>query len=149
MSDSTDDHITHIKKFCSILDAANITHVFAEYDGSGDSGDMSVRFSRPRVIPAVGHLYGSGLQPGEMNPTVQTQELSEATVKSMLVTSDKPLTTLKAFDDFIGALWRVLPGGWEIDDGSYGDVNVDVATRQITVNHNERFTDVRSSEYAW
>jgi hypothetical protein len=37
--------------------------------------------------------------------------------------------------------------GWEINEGSYGDVVFDVAERAITLNYNERFVDSEYSQH--
>lgn len=42
-------------------------------------------------------------------------------------------------------MFNLLPDGWEIDEGSYGEITVDTMTTDITVEHNERYTDIRSS----
>jgi len=37
--------------------------------------------------------------------------------------------------------------GWEINDGSYGEFTFDVKKRKVSLDFNERITDVRSSTY--
>lgn len=48
----------------------------------------------------------------------------------------KAITTL--IED---ASYAFLPGGWEINDGSFGELAIDVAQRVITHEYNERYTD--------
>ena len=43
-------------------------------------------------------------------------------------------------------LCQFLPGGWEINDGSYGTVQIDVKKKTVSIEHNERYTEVNSSE---
>lgn len=38
-------------------------------------------------------------------------------------------------------------GGWEINEGSYGEFTFDVKNRKVRLGFNERVMDVRSSEY--
>jgi len=124
-----------IKNFCSILQAANVVRVEGSYDGSGDSGDITTRFQvdTPRR------------NPGNHPPSTQSQFFSDHVMRERMTTGPDAVTTQDMFDEFINAMFDLLPGGWEIDDGSYGDIIVDVLTKEITVEHNERYTDVRSS----
>jgi hypothetical protein len=124
-----------IKNFCSILQAANVVHVEGSYDGSGDSGDMTLRFrvETPRR------------NPGNHPPSTQSTSCSDHEMRCVMTSGPAAVTTPDMFDAFTNAMFDLLPGGWEIDDGSYGDINVDVLTKEITVEHNERYTDVRSS----
>jgi len=54
-------------------------------------------------------------------------------------------------DDLVEALkdaaCGLLPGGWEINDGSFGQFVLDVATRTINRQHNWRSTDYDEEEF--
>lgn len=136
-----DESVAHIKKMCSLLEAGRIVEVFGEYDGSGDSGDMTVTFYREQK-PLE-------LQGAVTPPSGQREALSEQKCREYLTSGEKPLMTKEVFDGFMNDLWRMLPGGWEINDGSYGEVFVDVEDRTIKVDHNERYTDVNSSTHTY
>jgi hypothetical protein len=41
----------------------------------------------------------------------------------------------------------LVPMGYEIDSGGFGDVILDVAVRKITVERNDRFEDYTTSKY--
>jgi len=41
----------------------------------------------------------------------------------------------------------ILPGGWEINEGSYGQVEIDVATCKSKVVHNERVLEEITTEF--
>jgi hypothetical protein len=41
----------------------------------------------------------------------------------------------------------ILPGGWEINDGSYGEVEIDVATGKSKVLHTERIVNEITTEF--
>lgn len=137
------DSVSQIKKFCSILQAAGIHEVTGDYDGSGDSGDMTLSFSMEKVVKrGVGHGIAHVAD-------TQRERLNENAAKIKLTTGDKPLATAAAFDAFLDSMFRLLPGGWEINDGSYGEVHLDVDSQKITVEHNERYTDVNSSTHTY
>ena len=59
------------------------------------------------------------------------------------------LITKKRLDEFLDAMFELLPGGWEINDGSYGEITVEISNGEITVQHNERITDVESSTHTY
>lgn len=124
-----------IKKFCSVLQSINVAHVEGSYDGSGDSGNMQYRFriDTPRR------------NPGNNPPSTQSQFFDEREIKRRLTEGPTPITTPDAVDEFTDAMFNLLPGGWEIDEGSYGDINVDTMTTEIIVQHHERYTDIHSS----
>lgn len=141
MTRTTDEWVAHLKQFCSILEAARITRVEGDYDGSGDSGDMSIWFFQERLPPPP---TGTN-QPAQ----ISIDRLNEAAGKRLLIEGERPLVTKEAYDEFLNGMWHMLPGGWEINDGSYGEVTLDVETRKITVEHNERYTDVNSSTHTY
>lgn len=41
----------------------------------------------------------------------------------------------------------ILPGGWEINEGSYGQVEIDIATFKSKVVHNERVLEEITTEF--
>jgi hypothetical protein len=123
-----------IKNFCATLQAANVVRVIGCYDGSGDSGDIHYRF----------YIETPRRNPGNHPPSTQSKSCSAHEMQCVMTSGPAAVTTPDMFDEFTNAVFDLLPGGWEIDDGSYGDITVDVLTKEITVEHNERYTEVRS-----
>ena len=107
------------------LTAAGITHVTVTFDGEGDSGqiesigawngDLAVEF------PAVEIGYAALTWD---NPEVEMRQLSFADVVEQLAY------------DFLSD----THGGWENNDGAYGEFCFDAAARSIHLEFNERFT---------
>lgn len=58
----------------------------------------------------------------------------------------------KAHGDLITDLEQIIDAslvpGWEINDGSYGSVEVDVAKREINFNHYNRYTDSEPAPFS-
>lgn len=52
----------------------------------------------------------------------------------------------KLLDALENAIYYLLPGGFEINDGSYGEVTIDIQNKKIKLEHNERVIEVNSSE---
>lgn len=108
-----------------VLMTAGITHVTVTFDGEGDSGqiesisawsgDGSVDF------PAVEIPYAALTWD---NPEVEMRSLSLEDVVEQLAY------------DFLSD----IHGGWENNDGAYGEFCFDAAARTIHLEFNERFT---------
>lgn len=43
-------------------------------------------------------------------------------------------------------VYERLPGGWEIDDGSFGEVDMDVTGGTVTFDHKQRYTEYQQWE---
>lgn len=129
-------HIETIKNFCRSLEEYNISEVVATYDGSGDSGDMDISFKHNVHVLPIGNSAA----------TTHSTWLPENEVERMLTPVGGGTICKKTFDEFINALWGILPGGWEIDDGAYGEINVNVSEKTVFVTHSERYTEVTTTE---
>lgn len=97
------------------LKAANVEKVIAHYDGEGDSG----QFEDVRVV-----VTGS-------------EDAVEVTKVPGLADDDKIRDA--AYD-----ILEEKHGGWEINEGSFGDVILYVETERLVIEHNYR---VESSTY--
>ena len=116
------------------LSQAGITTVTVHFDGYGDSGQIEEIEAR-----AAG----------------TTVELPDCTIDIASPTSDgsgvqwTSLTVREAIEqlayDFLGQFHC----GWENNDGAYGDFTFDVASRVITLEYNQRFTDSQFFEHSW
>jgi hypothetical protein len=110
------------------LAAAGIHRVTVDYDGSGDSG----------LIDAVeGWNANSQKIPLPLEPKLQ------------LATDDpgQPITLESAVEDLAWNYLETLYDGWENNDGACGTFVFDVPARTITLEHNERFTDVNTFKH--
>jgi hypothetical protein len=143
-------YIDDIKNFCRKLSTHNISRVTAQYDGSGDSGDFEnitaiVHPTQAELDSAAAIVRDNpGVQPARER-TVDLGRWLDANVYD----KDDANITLKEYEEFVDNLFGMLPGGWEINDGSYGDIVVDVATGKIEHEHNERYTDVRTDNFTY
>jgi hypothetical protein len=107
------------------LTAAGISHVTVTFDGEGDSGQIEsvaawlgeIAVDFPNVeIPYAAITWD--------NPAVEMRQLSLAVVVEQL-----------AYD-----LLADTHGGWENNDGAYGEFCFDASARSIHLEFNERFT---------
>ena len=107
------------------LTAADITHVTVTFDGEGDSGQIESigawAGDRAVVFPAVEIPYAALTWD---NPEVELRQLSLEDVVEQLAY------------DFLAD----THGGWENNDGAYGEFCFDASARSIHLEFNERFT---------
>lgn len=111
------------------LAAAGITQVVVTFDGCGDSGQIEEIDARSEddMVP---------LPPDEI--MICSAAWGDPGFVARTMTVEQAIEQLAY--DFLSE----THGGWENDDGAYGEFTFDVATRSISLDYNERFT---SSEY--
>lgn len=91
------------------------------YSGSGDSGDIEEPKLDPKLAGAIAGLgykfeYGGGY-------TYENDGMKRSNSNSR--------------ECLMSCISEVLPGGWEINEGSNGTVELNIDTGTITVKHNE------------
>jgi hypothetical protein len=108
------------------LAAATITEVHVDFDGEGDSGQIN------SIAPFRGD-----------EPVVLLQ--STVTIQTVSWDSTEPVTTQSGLEEAIETLCysylEETHGGWENDDGAYGQFRLDVAKRTIELEFNGRYSD--------
>lgn len=120
------------------LSDAGIANVVIRYDGAGDSGmfedaeffddEKQVTLSKDVdvVLTEVPPYWITKAETEE--PKTRTQTLSKAVADLAY--------------DFVNN----LNPGWEINDGAFGDVTIDVKQNKMLMVHNLRYTDCHTSE---
>jgi hypothetical protein len=143
-------YVNDIKTFCRKLSVHNISEVRAQYDGGGDSGDFNdisaKRHPTQAELDAAAAIVRDN--PGVQPPREVTVSLERWLEQNVFKKPDANITQ-KEYEAFVDDLFSLLPGGWEINDGSYGDIVVDVATGKINIEHNERYTEVRTDNFTY
>lgn len=127
-----------IKNFCQLLSPYSVQEINGSYDGNGDSGCLDIMIKstrRPQRSP------GASLAPGGDN----TAWIRLAEFFNPILRENDPLITQEKIAEFEDAFYELLPAGWEIDDGSYGEITVNAETLEVHIEHNERITDVHTS----
>jgi hypothetical protein len=141
---TTEEAVRVIKNFCQLAASYNANAIYASYDGSGDSGCMDVSIKHERFPLPTGEI-GNSSQRLESDTIRQFSYTAIGYFFKDIIKQSNTLITKEKIDEVEQAMMDLLPGGWEINDGSYGEITADVATGQITVEHNERYTEVNSS----
>jgi hypothetical protein len=136
--------IQRIKEYCPILVAYGVDTVKAEYDGEGDSGDMTVYVEQPRRPPIGNVVMSDEHRFAPTHDHIELRRFIEKAPKIAGVTFGD-----QQIDEFEDALFALLPSAWEINDGSFGEIVVKPAESTIYLQHNERYSEVNTSEYNW
>ena len=116
------------------LEEAGISTVMVRFDGEGDSGQIdeitAYRGSIEQAFPSV---------------QVELQRLDFPSGKCT-----KHLLPLReAIEQLCYDCLSQKHGGWENNDGAFGEFTFVVKQRRIALEFNGRFSDYRTTAYAW
>jgi hypothetical protein len=116
------------------LAAAGITHVFVEFDGAGDSGQIEGVCARVDDTPV-------NFPSTTVNLHTTSWNHAELSLKETSLTA--------AVEDLCYGCLEQTHAGWENNDGAYGDFTFDVAERRITLDFNGRYSDTWSDAHTF
>jgi hypothetical protein len=116
------------------LSAAGITHVAVGFDGEGDQG---------QIDSVAAH---AGSETVEFPATTITLYRAECGYDE-LATHEIPLRD--AVEELCYGYLEQEYGGWENNDGAFGEFAFDVAQRRIALDFNGRFVDHAHSSHAF
>jgi hypothetical protein len=116
------------------LAAAGLTLVVVTFDGSSDSGQIE------NIEAKIGDEIAA-LPPGPVEIAAATWGKAEPERTMMSV---RDAIEQLAFD-----FLQDSHGGWEDNDGAYGDFTFDVAERTITLDYNERYMQSDYSQHVF
>lgn len=122
-------------KLISFLRQHGVDAVDVVFDGYGDSGNIE----RPSYI-SKSPFDGTQQVPGT---AFEAREWS-ADGTSKVTSRDK--TVDEMVEDLCYALLGTEHGGWEINEGSFGDFRIDVKDDSIALTYNERIEAVNTYE---
>ena len=108
------------------LSAAGITTVHVNFDGEGDEGQ----------IEYVGAFAGDKRMDF---PSAPVTLYSAAFQRAEITSREMPLK--EAVEELCYGYLEQEYGGWENNDGAFGEFTLDVAERRIALEFNGRFTD--------
>jgi hypothetical protein len=112
------------------LTAAGVTHVVVSFDGYGDSGQIE----------------NIEVKAGDATVAMPQAEIQIARAVWDQAGPERSLVSVAdAIERLAYDLLEQTHGGWEDNDGAYGDFTFDVAARTVTLDYNERTT---ASEYS-
>jgi hypothetical protein len=116
------------------LAAANITHVHVEFDGEGDSGQITevtaFNGDAPAEIPAT---------------TVTLQQVSWPSA-AIQIAEEK---LLQAIETLCYDYLQETHGGWENNDGGFGQFRLDVAARTVELEFNGRYSETYTENHTF
>lgn len=126
-----DEHIekarNQLNEVCKILKPLGVTAIEADYDGCGDSGAVEeVRF------------YSKGKE--------YKGNLPQKTFESLFCYPGREADKVDLKGTVDEICCNFLPGGWEINEGSFGVIKIDIKKKTLKVEHNERYEETNYSE---
>jgi len=116
------------------LAATGIVTVVVAFDGYGDSGQVE-------SVDARDHHGEVALPEGDIELAAPTHDGVKVERRTMPVR--------EAIEQLAYDLLEEEHGGWENNDGAYGEFTFDVAARTISLDHNSRYTAVESFSHEW
>ncbi len=116
------------------LAAAGITIVIVNFDGYGDSGQIERMEAKAGddVVPL---------------PKVQIETASANWASAAIDCQTRPLE--EAIETLVYDVLNQEHGGWENNDGAWGEYTFDVAERTITLDYNERHMESDYSQHVF
>lgn len=111
------------------LAAAGISHIVVTFDGSGDSGQIESIDAHAGEVSAV-------LPSIDVEIASPTWDGSDLDRRSMSVA--------QAIEQLAYDFLEGTHGGWEINEGAFGEFTFDVASEAIRLDYHER---IETSEY--
>ena len=127
-------HPANKKALFDALAATKITQVMVTFDGFGDSGQ----------VEDISALSGG--------KTVALPKI-EITIASVIWGVDEITESTMSVEEAVEQLaydfLSETHGGWENNDGAYGEFTFDVAEGTITLDYNERYTATKSYEHTF
>lgn len=109
------------------LTRAGITSVTVKFDGEGDSGQIEQ--IEAHAGDALAELPPDQIQ--FVEPVYGDPEIVERSTH----------TVTDAIETLVYAFLEQTHGGWENNDGAFGDFTFDVEARTITLDYNARLTE--------
>lgn len=108
------------------LAAAGISRVVVSFDGCGDSG---------QIDEVQAYRSDETVSFPDVSITVSSTSWSDPAITS----TQRPLK--EAIEYMAYDILEMKYGGWEINDGAWGDFTFDVENHAVTLDYNQRFSD--------
>jgi hypothetical protein len=112
-----------------VLAQARITRAVAIFDGYGDSGQIE------RIEVYAGDETAS-------LPTVEIEFIEVGSHTGDVNRQSVSIAT--AIENMAYHAIRQTHCGWENDEGAFGDITFDVAEQTVTLDYNERYTEIEN-----
>jgi hypothetical protein len=137
-----DPFSTALKAAVAFLKTKGVARITINYNGCGDSGaiDDIAFIEQPRKIDAPG-------QPHPERVALGAHQLSETSSEILQWNEHEPPTVGNVIEDYAYRLLAERHPGWEINDGSMGDMCVDLKDGTVTHSHGAHYQRTEWSEY--
>ena len=140
-------------KLFEAMKQAGLGYARVEFDGSGDSGSVTGIFAGPEDGTILNDLPDFAIDyttfSYDMAPTAPCDKETghEKPPGYRIIATTKPMAFVDILEDIFWDLIGRRHGGWENNDGAYGECRFDAIDGTITLEVNERYTDYHYHEY--
>jgi hypothetical protein len=146
--------VARLKEYAKAFGAVGAKSITLEYDGSGDSGDMhsatvAYKPKTDKCLSECSDEERAEIAEGKLK-TMSLEKFCkkfEAELKQHLQNDDTTANVIES--EITEEAFELLPGGWEINEGSFGTVLVDAASGDIAIEHNERITEYNTENFTF
>jgi hypothetical protein len=116
------------------LEAAGITHVAIGFDGEGDSG---------QIDGAAAFMDDQAVEFPAVSVTLNYAQSGDGAVRT------HDVTLREGVEELCYGYLEQEYGGWENNDGAFGEFRFHIAERRIDLDFNGRFTDYSHTSNAF
>lgn len=128
-------------KVMAALNAAGAKSVTVSFDGYGDSGEVGNPAVEPKkAMPVLGEFI-----PGTPH---EVSEWAGESCVGRVVRETRDYTVSEAISELCYAILE-NHGGWEINEGSFGEFAIDPKADEINLTFNQRVESYETSEEAY
>ena len=138
------------------LRSKEVTFAEVDYSGEGDSGSLDdialYRAELPDAESAKNEVAYSEYTSWDdfpVNDNLVTKHWDSDSDNYGWVSTKVTEETIKFSRVLDTYCYSLLPGGWEINDGSRGTIRFHVVENKIELEHNSYFTDVNTTTQEW
>lgn len=115
--------------FCEIFRSLGFKRVEADFNGYGDSGN----------IESISLIENSGKMISEDLEKFLESKINKknSALNSFSNNMKEVMSNYKSLNDYLESIiWDLLPAGFEINEGSYGTIEVDLKTGKTDIDQN-------------
>lgn len=146
--------VERLKNYAKAFHALGAVSINLEYDGSGDSGDMysaDVMYTptAEKCLTEYTEEEREAIAEGKPKRMSLNKfcKKFEAELKQHLQNENTTADVIES--EILDDTFDLLPGGWEINDGSFGTIVIDGASGEISVEHNERIMEYNTENFTF
>lgn len=122
---------------CEIFSSLGFKRVETEYNGYGDSGNLE----KITIVENSGKMYVDSEIPKKLEEVLNSSNISSlihfSNEVKKIISDNKSLKGQNLYNYLQDFLWSLLPRGFEINEGGWGTLEIDLKTGEIDLDEND------------